>query len=134
MTPSSITPLNDVDKPTNVTMRAVRGTQAVWTIQLENDNGSNPDTTTDVVEFTLRDRIGGFERLTKTLVNVTPASGILSLTLTATDLTFTGISDDVDQEWSYSIRRQVGGSGSNEIVYLEGDFVVLATSSDAVPG
>ncbi len=133
MSPSTVVPLADVDKPENVTMRAVRGTQSAWTIQLENDDGTNPDVTLDTVEFTLRDRVGGFERLTKDLVNVTPASGILSLTLTAADLTFTGISDDEDQSWSYAIRREVGGSGANEIVYLEGDFILLATSSAAVP-
>lgn len=133
MTPSTVVPLASVDKPTNVSMRAVRGTQATWTIQLENDDGTNPDTTSDVVEFTLSERTGGRERLQKTLANVTPASGILSLTLTATDLTFTGLTDDLDERWRYAIRRQVGGAGTNEIVYLEGEFVLLTTVSTEVP-
>ncbi len=133
MTPSTVVPLAGVDKPDNVSMRAVRGTQAAWTIQLENDDGTNPDMTNDVVEFTLSERTGGRERLTQVLANVTPASGILSLTLTATQLTFTGLSDDLDERWRYAIRRQVGGSGANEIVYLEGEFVLLATVSSEVP-
>jgi hypothetical protein len=133
MTPSTVVPLADVDKPAPVKMEAVRGTQSTWQIQLENDDGTNPDTTSDVVEFTLSERTGGAERLTKTLVNVTPASGILSLTLTSTDLTFTGLSDDLDYDWRYAIRRQVGGVGSDEIVYLEGDFKLLATVSQEIP-
>lgn len=128
---STVVPIT-VDKPANVEMQAVRGTQAEYTIQLENDDGTNPDTTSDVVEFTLSERTGGVERLTKILVNVTPASGILSLTLTALELTFTGLSDDLDVKWRYAIRRQVGGAGANEIVYLEGDFILLATVSSEV--
>jgi hypothetical protein len=133
MTPSTVVPLASVDKPAPVEMRAVRGTQATWTIQLENDDGTNPDTTADVVEFTLSERTGGVQRLQQNLVNVTPADGILSLTLTALQLTFTGLSDDLDAKWRYAIRRQVGGAGSDEIVYLEGDFILLATVSSEIP-
>jgi len=134
MSPSTIVPLASVDKPVNVAMRAVRGTQAAFTVQLENDDGTNPDVTSDVVEFTVAERRGQVPaRLTKTLVNVTPASGILSLTLTSVDLTFTGISSLEDVTWTYAIRRQIGGSGANEIVYLEGDFVLLASASIEVP-
>jgi hypothetical protein len=122
-----------VDKPANVAMRAVRGTQAEWTIQLENDDGTNPDTTSDVVEFTLSERTGGVQRLQQTLVNVTPASGILSLTLTALQLTFTGLTDDLDEQWRYAIRRQITGAGTNEVVYLEGDFLLLTTVSTEIP-
>lgn len=130
---STIVPLASVDKPEDITMRAVRETQAVFTVQLENDDGTNPDTTSDVVEFTLADRKGGASRLTKTLVNVTPASGILSLTLTAADLTLTGVNPLEDVKFAYAIRRQLTGAGSNEIVYIEGDFFLLVTSSVAVP-
>lgn len=134
MSPSTIVSLASIAKPVEITMRVVRGTQVAFTIQLENDDGTNPDITSDVVEFTLADRKGQIPaRLTKTLVNVTPLSGILSLTFTATDLTFTGISALKDVVWSYAIRRQIGGAGANEIVYIEGDFVLLSTASSEVP-
>lgn len=133
MSPSTIVSLASVAKPVDIKMRVVRGTQVAFTIQLENDDGTNPDTTSDVVEFTLTERKGGVSRLTKTLANVTPVSGILSLTFTSTDLTFTGISALKDEVWSYAIRRQIGGSGTNEIVYIEGDFVLLSTASSEVP-
>lgn len=133
MTPSTIVSLASIAKPVVITMRVVRGTQVAFTVQLENDDGTNPDTTSDVVEFTLAERKGGVTRLTKTLANVTPANGILSLTFTAADLTFTGISALQDVIWSYAIRRQIGGSGANEIVYIEGDFVLLSTASSEVP-
>jgi hypothetical protein len=132
MTPSTIVP-DDVDKPAPVAMEAVRGTQTEWTIQLENSDGSNPNTTADVVEFTLAERTGGAVRLRKTLINSVPASGILTLILNASDLTFTGLSDDLDYRWRYAIRLQVGGGGNDEIVYLEGDFTLLATVSSEVP-
>lgn len=133
MTPSTIVSLASIAKPVEFTMRVVRGTQIAFTVQLENDDGTNPDTTSDVVEFTLAEQKGGVTRLTKTLVNVTAASGILSLTFTATDLTFTGITALKDVTWRYAIRRQIGGSGANEIVYIEGDFVLLSTASSEVP-
>ena len=133
MSPSTVVPLASVDKPANVRMSVVRGTQAEFTVQLENDDGSNPDVTADVVEFTVAERKGGVSRLTKTLVNVTAAQGILSLTLTASDLSFTGIDPHATVVWSYAIRRQVGGGGTNEIVYIEGEFVLLATASSEVP-
>lgn len=133
MTPSTIVSLASIAKPVDIPMRVVRGTQVAFTVQLENDDGTNPDTTSDIVEFTLAERKGGVSRLVKALVNVTPASGILSLTFTAADLTFTGISALQDVTWSYAIRRQVGGSGANEIVYIEGEFVLLSTASSEVP-
>lgn len=134
MTPSTVVSAAAPQKPVNITLRAVRGTQVEWTVTLEDEDGTNPNLTADTVEFTLSERQGGRSRLVVELAGGDPSNGVRLLTLTAAELTFNGLSDDQDEKWSYAIRRQIGASGANELVYIEGDFFLLTTASVGVPG
>lgn len=133
MSNSTVVAVGAVAKPTNVEVRVVRQTHNVFDITLINEDQTVPDITADLITFDLAERKGGRVRLTKTAAIQNGPSGIARLTLTVADLTFNGISDDLDYEWVYSIRRQVGSTGALETVYLEGTFWLLSTSSTANP-
>ena len=133
MSHSTIAAVSSVAAPTNVEIKVVQKTHNIIDVSLVNEDETIPDITLDVITFDLSERKGGRVRLTLTAAIEDGPGGVARITFTAADLTFNGISDDLDYEWSYSVRRQVGATGAVEAVYVEGTFWLLATSSTVNP-
>lgn len=115
--------------PSEVCLELVKDADTVFEFTLT-DGDSNPvDLTTDTVKLTVKDKIGGVQKLQKTNTpgsHSDPTSGKTRFTIEDTDIIDT--LTDKQTVWVYEIRRIQASAA--EAVHIMGDFIVHLAVGD----
>lgn len=100
---------------------------AAWTVAFAftTSAGAVVSIAADDIHFTIKDALGGVQQLHKTSLagaHTNGAGGIATFSLTAAELTPTGVGVSTVVSWVYEVRRIIGGGVGTPYVWFEGGF------------